>query len=99
MALAAIRPLAVDFVDTILSAPGEGGVRVTEIQVAQDSPLVNATIEQGCSSGGIQVLVLKRRDGQIVVSPSGDVVVQRGDGLIVVGAGPQLELLEGKKQG
>ena len=42
-------------------------------------------------------MVLKRLDGNIVVSPKGDVVVSPGDSLFIVGPSVKLEALEGKK--
>ena len=96
IALSTIKPLAVDFFDTIFNQrPENGGLRLAEIQVVAESPLAGATIGQCCAPRGIQVLAVKKADGGLLVTPDQDVRLEPGDALIVVGRHRALEPLEG----
>ena len=99
MALSATRPLAVDLFDSIFTTSGDGGLRLTEIQVPEGSALAGTTIEQACNRGGVHALALKRGDGELIVGPGADVVLETGDGLILVGSSSELEPWEGKSEG
>ena len=61
------------------------------------SPLAGTAIGQGDTLKNVQVLALKRRDGDILVSPGSDAIIEVGDALIVIGTDRQLEPLEGNE--
>ena len=95
LAMLATRPLAVDFLDSVLRNSGEGSQRLTEVLVAQESPLISATIRESCAPHGIQVLAI-RRGGEVIVNPSIDQPCLPGDSVVLVGDSRSLESLEGK---
>ena len=97
MAMSAVRPLAVDFVDYMFDGTGKQGLRLTEIQILDDSPLAGMALDEYEPFEGIEVLALIRQDGNIVVSPKGQTSTQPGDSLIIVGPDAKLDMLEGKE--
>ncbi len=54
-------------------------------------------IGQGDALKNVQVLALKRQDGDILVSPGSDAIIEVGDALIVIGTDHQLKPLEGNE--
>ncbi len=87
MALSAIRPMAVDFFDDVVD-PSRPGPRISEIEVLQDSPLAGMTVAGFAQENDARVLALCRRDGAILFTPEAATVMEPGDGVIVLGAGP-----------
>jgi Trk K+ transport system NAD-binding subunit len=93
MALSALQPLVVDFIDTL--ATGRHGEQIlAELEVSQESGLAGVTIE-GCflSCPGATVLALQKADGAIQVGPREGTVLELGDRLIVLGDEADLEAL------
>ncbi len=95
LAMLTTRPLAVDFLDSVLRSSGKGSQRLTEVLVAEESPLSSATIRESCAPYGIQVLAIQR-GGEVVVNPSMDQTCLPGDSVVLVGDTRALESLEGK---
>ncbi|MBX5489611.1 MAG: potassium channel protein [Chloroflexi bacterium] len=94
MALLALRPLAVEFVDTILPGPTED-MLLEEFEVRQGSSLAGqplGTVRNGTASGAIILAV--RRGSQLIRNPSADLVLQAGDELVAMGSKQALQALE-----
>ena len=93
MALSALQPLVVDFIDTL--ATGRHGEQIlAELEVSRESGLAGMTIE-GCfqSCPGATVLALQKASGAIQVGPRGTIILELGDRLIVLGDEADLEAL------
>jgi voltage-gated potassium channel len=93
MALSALQPLVVDFIDT-LAAGRHGEQILAELEVSQESGLAGMTIEacfRACP--GATVLALQKSSGTIQVGPRGNAILELGDRLIVLGYEAELEAL------
>jgi voltage-gated potassium channel len=93
MALSALQPLVLDFIDTL--ATGRHGEQIlAEIEVTQESGLAGLTIE-GCfiNCPGATVLALQKPTGPIRVGPRPGIVLEAGDRLMVLGDEQDLEAL------
>jgi voltage-gated potassium channel len=91
MALSALQPLVVDFIDTL--ATGRHGEQVlAELEVTEESGLAGMTIEhcfQPCPDATL--LALQKPTGSIQAGPRGATVLELGDRLIVLGEQTELE--------
>jgi voltage-gated potassium channel len=96
MAMLALRPIAVDFVDTIMHDPSTD-LLLEELEVRPESPLVGKSLEtaRAAEAAGAIVLAVKR-DGQLIPNPRGDLVVRAGDQLVVMGTPGDLRAIEGR---
>ena len=94
MAMLAVRPSAVDFVETLLRGP-DGELLLEDIQVAEGSQLVGTSIAEVRSrfASGATLLAL-RREGRMLAPPPVDVTVRAGDVIVVAGTDHQLRLVE-----
>lgn len=102
MANAILRPAVVDFLD--MTARGdESGMCMEGIQVMPGSTLINKTLIESRIRDdlGLNIIAMKRMDGQIVTNPSGNTKIIAGDILITVGnleAVQKLEMLVNKSE-
>lgn len=95
MAMSALHPLVVDFIDTTLRVHGRELV-LEEVTVGPRSPLAGATMAEGQAQAvGTAILAVKKKDGTVVTNPDRDTLVETGDELVVIGSRDQLRLLEG----
>lgn len=84
MALSALQPLTVDFIDT-LAASRRGEEMLAEVEIADRSVLVGrsvADIFQICRNA--TVLGIQKPSGAMIVGPRGTVVLELGDRLMVM---------------
>jgi voltage-gated potassium channel len=91
MALSALQPLMVEFIDMLATGRHEEQI-LAEIEISEDSGLGGRTIEdvmQSCR--GAVVLGVQRASGAIQVGPSGSTPLEVGDRLIVLGEEADLE--------
>jgi voltage-gated potassium channel len=93
MALSALQPLVVDFIDTLVKGH-QGEQILAELEASEESGLAGMTIE-GCFQAcpGTTVLALQKPSGAIQVGPRGATVLELGDRLMVLGYETDLELL------
>jgi voltage-gated potassium channel len=93
MALSALQPLVMDFIDT-LAAGRHGEQILAELEVTEESGLAGQTIE-GCFQNcpGATVLALQKATGPIQVGPRATTVLEAGDRLMVLGDEEDLEAL------
>ncbi len=102
MAMLALRPAVVDFIDTVTSGRGRE-LQLETVDVVGGSPLISQTMAQAKSKAGITVLALRRADGTLVPNPPDEGIIEEGDRLIVIGTNRRMAALEkiltGKKRG
>lgn len=95
MALAAVQPLMVDFVDSLARQGASKQTLLAEFVIEGDTAdLANRTLAEAFE--GLQscrVLAVERSGGELVVGPSGGTSLQPGDRLIIHGAAADLERL------
>ncbi|HXZ95240.1 MAG TPA: potassium channel protein [Dehalococcoidia bacterium] len=95
LAMLAIRPLVVDFVDTALASRGQELV-LENVGVGPGSPVAGKTIKEGRSCcAGATILAVKKKGGALLTSLPDDTQLELGDELVVVGNREQLRALEG----
>ena len=95
MAMFALRPLVVDFLD-IATHSRDRELVLEDIKVGSGSPLAGVTIKEGQQySGGTAILVVKKRDGSLLTHPSPETLLELGDELVVIGTREQLRAMEG----
>jgi voltage-gated potassium channel len=101
MAMLALRPAVVDFIDTVTYGRGRE-LQLENVDVASDSPLVGLTMEQARSKVGITILAMRKKSGKLMANPPGEEPIEDGDRLIVIGTKQRLAALEsifeGKKK-
>jgi voltage-gated potassium channel len=85
MALSALQPAIVDFIDT-LAVGREGDQILAEIEITHDSGLLGLYLRQLLETLKVAVLGLQRRSGELIVGPREDVRLEEGDRLMVLGA-------------
>ena len=91
MALSAIQPMVVEFIDTLSMRQVEGPV-LAEIEVSDGTGLSGQTIHDLLHwTRSIVVLGLQEASGQLQVGPTNDTVLATGDKLIVMGEEEELE--------
>ena len=102
MAMLALRPAVVDFIDTITSGRGRE-LQLETVDVVSGSPLIGQTMGQAKSRAGITVLAMRKENGTLIANPPDEGVIEEGDRLIVIGTKQRLSALEkilaGKKRG
>jgi voltage-gated potassium channel len=86
MASEMIRPAAVDFLDSMLRS-SRGNLRIHQINVSDQSPLVGKTLMEGGLKQDFELLVLgvRHRNREMAFNPSPQLVLEKGMTLIVMG--------------
>lgn len=90
MALAAVQPLIVDFMETV-AGPKEGDRILAELEVREGSSVLGSTIAEACSDLSIIVVAVARGRSDLRVGPGGDYRLATGDRLIVMGKPAEIE--------
>lgn len=85
MALSAIQPNIVDFIDTLAIGRNTDQI-LAEIQITEDSELLGLYIRHMLETVRVTVLGLQRANGELIVGPRDDTRLEVGDRLMVVGA-------------
>ncbi len=94
LALLALRPVAVEFVESILFSQQQQ-VLLEEIEVTKESPLANASVREIEERfPGARVMALREKDGNPLVNPPPDTVVKGEDRLTIFGIADRLQGLE-----
>lgn len=83
MALSAIQPNIVDFMDTLSDRSGEQ--IMAELEVTEDSGLAGQSLDDIFHSSKVTILGLQHPGGELIVGPRADIRVSAGDRLMVVG--------------
>lgn len=96
MALLAVRPAVVDFVETLLHGSGEqGNLLLEEVRIAANAALAGASVAEAHRrfANGATLLALQR-DGRMLAPPSAEITLRAGDVLAVLGTADQLRMVE-----
>jgi voltage-gated potassium channel len=93
MAMLALRPAVVDFIDTVTYGRGRE-LELENVDVGSGSPLAGRTMEQARSKVGITVLAMRKKGGKLLPNPLGEEIIEEGDRLIVIGTKKRLAALE-----
>jgi voltage-gated potassium channel len=102
MAMLALRPAVVDFIDTVTYGRGRE-LQLETVDVASSSSLIGLTMGQAKGKVGITVLAMRKEDGTLIPNPPDEGIIGERDRLIVIGTKQHLaaleKILEGKKRG
>jgi len=94
MARLALRPQAVEFIETVLFGR-EKQLLVEEIEAGEKSPLVGSTIKEIEERfPGVRILALKKLDGALVPNPEQNTTVEGASSLTAFGTIEQLQAIE-----
>ncbi len=93
MAMLAMRPAVVDFIDTVTYAHGRE-MQLENVDISQNSRLAGLTIKAARNETGITALAIQKKTGELLLNPSGEETIDDGDQLIVIGTKKQLAVLE-----
>jgi voltage-gated potassium channel len=93
MAMLALHPTVVDFIDIIMRRKG-GELQMETLAVGGDSPLAGQTVEEARQCSKTNILAVNKKNGNLVVHPPQDEKIQAGDSLIAIGSREQLAALE-----
>jgi len=94
MARLALRPQAVEFIETVLFGR-EKQLLVEEIEAGEKSPLVGSTIKEIEERfPGVRILALKKLDGTLVPNPEQNTTVEGASSLTAFGTIKQLQAIE-----
>lgn len=94
MALLAVRPAAVDFVETLLRGTNDD-LLIEDLRIAPAAPLAGLRVSQARADviRGATLLAL-RREGRLLAPPAEDMILDAGDIIVVAGADSQLRAIE-----
>ncbi|OGN86767.1 MAG: hypothetical protein A2158_07160 [Chloroflexi bacterium RBG_13_46_14] len=98
MAMLALRPMVMDFLDTITRRRGPE-LQMENVAIDTNSSLNGLTIEEIKKCSRANILALNRKTGSLVANPSGNEKVTAGDSLIIMGTSEQLTSLEAACEG
>lgn len=93
MALLALRPAVVDFIDTVTFRRGRE-LQMENLIVPENSPLTGQTIATLRQQGRANVLAINRKTGKLLLNPGNEDTIEAGDRLVVMGSAEQLTALE-----
>jgi voltage-gated potassium channel len=93
MAMLALRPAVVDFLDTVTRRRGPE-LQMENVAVQEDSFLNGQTIDDVWHCSKATVLAMSKKTGRFIANPSGDEKIVAGDSLIIMGTSEQLMSLE-----
>ncbi|MEE8414408.1 MAG: NAD-binding protein [Dehalococcoidales bacterium] len=93
MAMLAMRPAVVDFIDTITRNRGPD-LLVENVAIGDDSTLAGQTVADVRQCSKANVLAINKKTGKLVPNPSGEEKIVAGDSLIIMGTSEQLSSLE-----
>jgi len=98
MAMLALRPAVVDFIDTVTRRRGQE-FQMENIAVVSDSPLAGLTVEETRQCSKANILAISKKSGKLLANPPGEETIEAGDRLIIMGTRKQLASLEGICEG
>ncbi len=98
MAMLALRPTVMDFLDTISRRRGPE-LQMENVAIDTKSSLDGLTIDDIRRCSRANILALNKKTGSLLANPSGEEKVTAGDSLIIMGTSEQLSSLEAVCEG
>jgi voltage-gated potassium channel len=95
MASLAMRPAAVDFVDTVLSA-NNGQLLLEDFTIHAGSPWIGRTLGDFVPAGAEAIVLAIKHGGAMAFRPTDATVLDAGDEIVVAGPPQSIRLLEGR---
>ncbi len=93
MAMLALRPAVVDFIDNVIYSRGRE-MRLENVDISENSRLIDLTIKEVRDKIRVAILAVQKKGRTLTPNPTGEEVVESGDKLIVIGTKVQLSSLE-----
>ena len=95
MAMAALRPNVVDFM-TVAALGDKSGLRIEEVRVPDGSRFIGQSFRDIDirAKFGLNIIGVRKPDGQMLYNPTADYLISNGDTLIMVGENNQLFRIE-----
>jgi len=93
MAMLALRPAVVDFIDTVTHGRGRK-LQLEDVGIGGNSSLVGLTMKAARSKTGIAILATRKKSGKFLTNPHDEEIIEDGDRLIVIGTKKRLAALE-----
>jgi voltage-gated potassium channel len=93
MASLAMRPTAVDFIDTILEA-GNTDLLLEDLTISHDSPWAGKTLESWIGRAEEAIVLALKRDNLMTFRPAGDTLLRAGDEIVAAGPRDAIRALE-----
>lgn len=95
MAMATLRPNVVDFLQLASVVPGGERLGIEEIEIRDGGALTGKSIIEAAVKREYDAIIvgLRKKTGQVLYNPSGDVIMEDGDILIALGENSKLEKL------
>ncbi len=93
MAMLALRPAVVDFIDTVVWAHGRE-MQLENVDISKNSSLVGLTRKAARSKIGITILAMRKKSGKLLANPPDEETIEDGDQLIIIGTKKRLASLE-----
>ena len=94
MALLAMRPSVVDFVDTVVTYSRDQEIQLENIDISENSKLVGLTLKSVRVKTRVATLAIKKKGGKFISNPTDEETIGEGDQMIVIGTKKQLDSLE-----
>jgi voltage-gated potassium channel len=93
LAMLALRPAVVDFIDTVSYGPGRE-LKLENIAVSDGSSLAGTTVAATRQRTKVNILAISDKKGKLLANPAGEDMIEAGGRLIVIGTKEQLCALE-----
>jgi len=93
MAMLALRPAVVDFIDTVIHHRGRE-LQMENIAVSKGSPLIGLAIEEAHRLTKATILAISKKGDKLLANPPAGEIMEVGDILIAMGTKEQLVSLE-----
>lgn len=98
MAMLAVRPAVVDFIDHVAGRAGPD-LQMENVAISEESALIGQTIAFFRECSKANVLAIYKKDGRLLANPPDEEKFMAGDSVIVIGTSEQLSSTEGICQG
>ncbi|MBA7603932.1 hypothetical protein ES703_11050 [subsurface metagenome] len=98
MAMLALRPAVVDFIDTVTHGRGRE-LQLEDVGIGGNSSLVGLTMKAARSKTAIAILATRKKSGKFLTNPHDEEIIEDGDRLIVIGTKERLAALEEALEG
>ena len=93
MAMLALRPAVVDFIDNVIYSRGRE-LQLESVDIKEKSRLIAMKIKEVRDKTRVTTLAIQKKGHTLIANPSGEEVIEDGDQLIVIGTRAQLTSLE-----